>query len=238
MSPSAVPSLDILQENSFIHLDIRDLLNLIDTQGHLADNAINYLSKLKQIDFSKRSQMAISDNHFNMLHKNCKNIVEINFNNCSWMSGSQFQQLVMNNRKYLEKITIIECKRIDYQDILALTDCMNLKEIVLQDLKCPDDDLYKLEINFYKVFTKYWDDLLKDDNKLKSKILATKFIINGSQGQIIFPFPNQVVITRDTYVVDYGNSFDFFKYCLSMIVWYIFLYFFIIQLGIKVAEWL
>lgn len=197
MSLCTVPSLDILEERIFIHLDIRDILNLIDTNQHLAYIGINYLKKLKIINFSKRSQEEISDRHFNILHENCKNVVDLNFDDCFWVCGDQFEPLVENNKDHLEKITLKSCPELEFDDMNPITECMSLKEIQLGDLTmCTKEDLEDLEQIFFENFNDYWGDLIDNQDQLKSKMLNLKFIIDGRQGLLVINHGSPIMLRR------------------------------------------
>ena len=211
MSLCTVPSLDILQERIFKYLDIRDILNLIDTNRHLADNAISYLSKMKKLDFSERWQEAISERQFSILHENCTNIAEVNLNFCFWVTGPQLKPLVDNNWDHLESIHLMFCGRLNFEDIFCLTQCMRIKEIELQGLKmCTQDELFEVEEIFFENFIDYWGELIEDTEELKLKIKNLKFLIDGKQAQILWACDALPLIMRtrdaDASIIDHLNS--------------------------------
>ena len=161
MSLCTVPSLDILQERIFIYLDIRDILNLIDTNQHLADIATAYLTTMKTLDFSKRWHEAITERHFNILHENCTNIVELNFNDCFWLTGPHLKPLVQNNMDHLVKINLRFCRRLNLVDIVLLTQGMSLEEFTVQGLRTwTEDDLEDFEEILNQNTRDYWDQII------------------------------------------------------------------------------
>lgn len=123
-----LPTEYVLYPSIFIHLDIRDILNLSQTNRYMESAVKQHLSKIKTLDFSKRWDEPISDYQFKILHENCRNIRELNFNKCYWLEDCQLAPLLVNNVSHLEKVIF---KFGKLETIELMSKCGNLKSVLL-----------------------------------------------------------------------------------------------------------
>ena len=84
------------------------------------------------------------------MYKYCKNIIELNFNYCHWLTGSQFRPYTNNNREHIEIIKFMFCERLDhFEDILTLTKCRDLDDIEFHDRNCTEHGMYEFQDLFF-----------------------------------------------------------------------------------------
>lgn len=145
-----LPIEDIFDPLVFEHLDIRDLLNLLETNRRMEYSVKKYLQNVKEIDFSKRNSESISEKQFSILHENCRKLLKLNFNGCNWLTDCKFKPLLLNNIEHLEKLYLNNCVGISEEVLQLLPKCRSLIELKTRHVNLSREEYFYIYCSVYK----------------------------------------------------------------------------------------